>query len=1648
LAEQIQRTAAVAGRGIIVAATALLLGLAPAVAHADSSVTVSAHDFGTNAPLSDFTYIVNEDNVGDPSSPNPSDRPSIHPTESHSKLVAQGDQAHATATLPDGKYLISIRSPEHKIWGKHITLPDDAGPVDVGLRKGPFPLGKIRVFVFNDNAPTNSAPEPNEAGLQGFHVTIEEQTNSQVTVDYNNDPLCGGDCVTGPDGSVTLDNLGPATYFVYVTPPDEPCGNGGQWVQTSTFDGGFGVQAGVEEGSDGTGAPGEQAFEAPNNRTAYWFGFVCTDTNALGAGTASVSGRALNWVGWPPFDELVADANEPVRNAYIALANNNNDVTQYVGQADGDGNFSIPDVPAGSYTLSIWDEQLSYIIRFVPLTVSAGQALDLGDVGVSRWFGWLGGYVYFDENNNGVRDCTDPTDPSTCETPVGNTDMDERWRDGSIKDATTTDEAGYYEYPQAEGGPLGKWFINEQGFARFSAFPGASVHNEINYDDVTKIPTDQGGALLSNQLLTEGHRANVDWGKTHYPDSEPGQIVGVTYWATTRNEMDAFMQAHEDYEPGIPDVTVTLEGLGPDGQPGTDDDVVLNKYVTDHWSQPTDCDMVDRLGSDLSGSLNPIIGSRCLEVPINGQESKDGAFDGGYAFADYCPESRGGFKEFNPDGDTVCMDGNGPDPLVAGTYITHAFMPQDPNDERPCNPADEATKYISGPKGPDGGTGCLYRPVREEDVNVDLGAEFQPAITPYACTGDSHLLDQSTLTERSPYFGQDTEKPLCDKRLVTLENHQNSNADFFLMTNQKTGVDVEEPGRIVGLVSDDIYFDRDPQSIWYGEPRPIGNVPIGIRDYAGRLLTTVKTDSNGTYEALLPSTETLNCPIPQGPCPGMYIVTVNDPGDPGKANHNYNPDYLTASMAWDVWPGQTTQLDTPLDPISGIGCDLPLDTPELLEVSKAAVLSSDSSATSRRITIKGDFFGNSPGRVRLTDLRTNGSTLTLGPATNANPTLGNGGLISWTNTQIVIQVPAVSSNFPAGQKQLSITTAGANGATTRNALTLHVLGTGYNPTPRTVGTPASSPHAIQNAIDGANAGDLILLGTGVYHENVIITKRVILQGRGPGGITGAAELQQRQPDDPRFNIQGTTIDGRFFKDADVNADWHTKVGQLGTLPGVDASHPLLGGAGVVISGRSTSEFNIGTTATAVYSAARIDGIGLITADGEGAGGIQLQSYAQNTQVTNNVLEHDAGFFVGGIGVGQPEYDSHDTNVAIRNNRVLGSGGLNKAGGIGIFRGSNGYDVQSNTLCANFGIEYHSVGGIAHWGKSLNGKIRDNLIYHNDGIGSGGGIAISHEQPLTGAGDSSGAVDIDRNLIQTNYSAEDGGGLYITDAHTDRVNVRNNMIVQNGAANLGGAVKLEDSSNVSFVNNTVAENVSTASSALSDGDPHSAGLASEANDPAYQATLPASAARFSNPVAFFNNIFWDNQAYTLSSSGPGATLNSQGFIDLEVHGTLLHASTFTPRYSLLTANSEIRGDGVADTLPGGQANVFGADPLFVATFPLELTVMGSRQDPQRAAVTITGAEPPVESIGNYHLTNASPAIDRGAGYSNYPATRTSSSTLAPCSVSFSAQPFGADFDRQSRPQLRSLRLLTPWDIGADEVPGINIPMLPWSCGGTT
>src|SRR5262249_15084804 len=166
----------------------------------------------------------------------------------------------------------------------------------------------------------------------------------------------------------------------------------------------------------------------------------------------------------------------------------------------------------------------------------------------------------------------------------------------------------------------------------------------------------------------------------------------------------------------------------------------------------------------------------------------------------------------------------------------------------------------------------------------------------------------------------------------------------------------------------------------------------------------------------------------------------------------------------------TTQLDTPVDPISGTGCDFSISgpdtastTPELLQVSRPYVLAGNT-GTARRITLTGDFIGPAGpaginrGHVNLTDART-GAVTTL--------TRANGGVVTWTPGSgavpdtIVIQVPAATTGaFPPGPKQLTIVGATSNGGQSSvNGITIHVLGTGggVSYTPAIVPVPPPPP---------------------------------------------------------------------------------------------------------------------------------------------------------------------------------------------------------------------------------------------------------------------------------------------------------------------------------------------------------------------------------------------------------------------------------------------------------------------------------------------------------------------------------------------------------------------------------------------------------------
>ncbi len=1763
----------------------LRLPASPAVAQAPTcatpgSFTLDVREFvdvttpGVGAAVTPYTYIVNEDNAGDPYAALPVDRPGMGPMSSYSPIVAAGDETAATITLPDGRYLVSVRSAGFKLWGRHVRLQggcvvdlnngtnppspvvNPTGVVLIELVSDPLPLSQLKVFVFHDNFPLNSAPAGSEPGLEGFHVLVRDGLDD-VTVDWFGNPICtdyyapgvppdflpphpthpglgadtegnpvpiphtGGKCVTGPDtttgnvtqggtGSVTIRWLPYGQYDTFVIPPD-----GEGWIQTTTFEGKKRYEhTRIMEGDNGFGATYEANREGLILPTAFWYGFAkeCQFGNlndtcpAFGegvpnvdiSGTATINGTVVDWTGWPPFEEIVY--NEPVYRPWIALNQTGVGALEsqmYTGRGNPDGSFTIPDVPAGTYSMAIWDEPLDYIITYrsviVPDTPNA--VVDMGTIGIFRWFGWESGYVFMDDglyvtnpatgatalipgpdqdgnprDNNGIRDCVDPVALTGCERGIPGLDLDIRFRDGSVKSATFTDRTGYYEFPE-ELGPMFKFDIAEVGFGRHVR-TGHSWHNDLlnnpfgdhdsdgtlnNADPdlatVQVIDTGTGGGLLLNMLTLEGKRNWIDWGKVPYEGNDNGGIAGIVFYGTTRNEFDARLQANEDYEPAIPGVTMRLWGAGPDGilnTPDTpsSDDVLLNELQTDAWEQPTGCDVTNRNGLLLSASttiqqtaiysftylfhdiLNASVpGVECIEYPLLSNEVQPGAFDGGFQFESMFPA---GF----PNGAEV-------EPLPPGDYIVEVVPPP------------------------------FYQIVKEEDVNVDEGDELTPIplLPPAPCVGPLHLVSDV----RSPFDGD--MMPLCTRRLVTVQPRQNPEANFFMMTDVdadpntntvaqgswSTTEAVPIPGRIIGLVTDDFVRDTNPNSVWYGEERALQYTPVGIRDFTGRLLTTLHSDENGWYEVLLPSTYQMNCPIPTGVCPGMYVVRVNDPGDlipaipPDAPNYiapnaNYRRTFLTEPAPFQVWPGKMTKADTPIDPTGWWSC-APLNnpSPNPFDPLFGQPVDVEFFSVSRPYGPVGTTFG-------IYGLNFGAITGTLTLDGFALP------IVSWSNEVITATVAG-----PVGPHQMLINTSSVdNMPTSLTGLTFHVIGGSYTPNIVTVSPPLlPGTPAIQPAIDTAPLNSLIVVTPGAYHESPILHRAVRLQGYGPGGIAGA--INPLDPftalEEPRFNVLGSFIEGRFFET--YRTAWLTGAAGYGYTGSA--------GAAVTVFGNTPGEF----TAT---SYPMVDGFWITGGRGDvDGGGVNVDGNSRFLRISNNILENNGGARGGGIGVGRRLVtDSNNDNVRISYNRIVNNGSLAQGGGIAVFGGANGYRVNNNDICGNYSGEYG--GGIAHYGLSPNARIDNNHIHLNDAFDEGGGILIAGNDLDTtnGLGLGSGRVDILANRVSGNFSNDDGGGIRLLRALNYRVDIVNNMIQHNMAADHGGGISLDDSSNVNIVNNSIVRNFSTSTSTdrllgpdpdgagplLPPSLPRGAGLTSQLHSALFApgGTAP-DGSTFSDPV-LFNNIFESNQSYyfdpnitpvpedpafpeppgpgpgplrvPLVPAGPAAAagdpLNNSW--DLEVIYDGQGNGCFNATYNMFAQDTDIGGalvdfgagipsqpygpDDLNGCLPGllaAPGNTVGQDTMFLRPRGFEeFSAIGSLLDPNFISVEFWRAEggEGFISSADFHIMGGSLAIDAGIG-----ADPLGSGYFAP----------NVDFDAQPRP------MGADWDVGADEVPSL-------------
>ena len=114
----------------------------------------------------------------------------------------------------------------------------------------------------------------------------------------------------------------------------------------------------------------------------------------------------------------------------------------------------------------------------------------------------------------------------------------------------------------------------------------------------------------------------------------------------------------------------------------------------------------------------------------------------------------------------------------------------------------------------------------------------------------------------------------------------------------------------------------------FGEKLAAAWIPVSFRDWTGREITRVYSDEFGTYNALLPSTFSINVPCPTGVSPSMITLVLNDPIRPdGTQDPYYDPTYAVSPWTFQYMPGTTTYAGYAHRPDSGLCSELARASP-------------------------------------------------------------------------------------------------------------------------------------------------------------------------------------------------------------------------------------------------------------------------------------------------------------------------------------------------------------------------------------------------------------------------------------------------------------------------------------------------------------------------------------------------------------------------------------------------------------------------------------------------------------------------------------------------------------------------------------------------
>jgi hypothetical protein len=648
-----------------------LLAFGFMAAAAVQAVTLNVVENDGVTPVNGFRWILQQDATFpvDPASPstNPDELLSLSFHASYHPVAQNGnsDIDTATITAPPGRYYVSVLPYSgYSISGQSLEVLNGDETVTVTVQQHPIPTAQIALYLFHDNFPVNGAPDlpeetnpaPGDAGhvdWTQFNILVEEPAGrygiagGQVIQDAFGNPLgtsyiqtCDatganpgtgaygcldadgspivdvlGDGTLQPlaDGTLLIENLAPGKYGIVVIPP-----TGSTWQQTTTIEGTKVIDAWVKANEPPFfvefGPPGPHVF----------MGFVQPFDNLPPGGTATVSGNITDMhMSRPPNFEFFSGRDFP--SCWIAINEANPaglGAGLWAGPCSGpDSNFSVANVPPGSYQLKVFDANLDVVIASQGFTVddngtdcNAGTTPGciFGDVAVFNWFARLNAGIFNDVDQDGFWDAN--------EIGIGpeSQDVSIRWRDGTIYQNFPTDGDGLAPFDEVF--PFFHWLVAEVSFANKKATGATFVVDaggEVladqgwtypSFDEMTPQPqvcteaqslnpddpdagcvvgqpinnintgnnlsrTEVGPVLTAGFQGFLGQTSVMQFGKTDYVNfdwtaspptfvGENGGISGLVYYATTRAENEPQFAAAEEWEPGVPRVQVNLYADG------------------------------------------------------------------------------------------------------------------------------------------------------------------------------------------------------------------------------------------------------------------------------------------------------------------------------------------------------------------------------------------------------------------------------------------------------------------------------------------------------------------------------------------------------------------------------------------------------------------------------------------------------------------------------------------------------------------------------------------------------------------------------------------------------------------------------------------------------------------------------------------------------------------------------------------------------------------------------------------------------------------------------------------------------------------------------------------------------------------------------